>query len=374
MTSTRESIRQLLKPLQRARPRTPFWNIPAHRAPTLTLYRNLLKEAPTDAICFRIRMLWKRNRNLTSVEQTQNALRQGYKYLDIFHRANAGDAHLQDVLRRYSRLIDVRCEKEYWKYLLTKELVWRAKLRYRPILTGASFSPSPYHKPLPRMINQPVKLSQMIRWRIQAHLRRNERHQAYLETIADIRNECRTEAEVSRLLPPPVRDKTVFAGYYGEWTDVYKGQLSLISKAYDRANERAKTPFPQALLKQLKEARRERIRNKTKERVREIRGETTRSLGRRLRQRPPAHVLNQMTPEQRRLDEFARHPSEVGYTAIAKQRLGRGFKNPDAWMVEESREKKAELDAIAEAIRQQNKLKREADDRSISQDKSTMPP
>lgn len=51
MTSTRESIRQLLKPLQRARPRTPFWNIPAHRLPTLHLYKNLLQNAPTDAVC-----------------------------------------------------------------------------------------------------------------------------------------------------------------------------------------------------------------------------------------------------------------------------------------------------------------------------------
>lgn len=112
----------------------------------------------------------------------------------------------------------------------------------------------------------------------------------------------------------------------------------------------------------MKEARRERIRNKTKERAREIRGEMTRSLCRRLRQGPPAHVLSHMSPEQQRLDQFARHPSEVGYTALAKLRLGRGLRNPEAWAVEESRGKEAELDEIAAAIRRQNESKRASED------------
>jgi len=96
--------------------------------------------------------------------------------------------------------------------------VWRAKLRYRPILTGAAFSPSIYHKPLPRMIYQPVKLSQMIRYRIEAHARRNERHQTYLRTIADIRCDCNAEAEAIKALSPSQRRDTVFAGYYDEWS------------------------------------------------------------------------------------------------------------------------------------------------------------
>lgn len=45
------------------------------------------------------------------------------QYLDIFTRANAGDSRLQALLTRYSRLIDIRCEKEYWNYLAAKELV-----------------------------------------------------------------------------------------------------------------------------------------------------------------------------------------------------------------------------------------------------------
>jgi len=46
-----------------------------------------------------------------------------FQYLETFKRAKAGDAYLQSILMRYSRLIDVRCEKEYWDYLLAKDLV-----------------------------------------------------------------------------------------------------------------------------------------------------------------------------------------------------------------------------------------------------------
>jgi len=52
LASTRDSIRQHLKPLRRVRPRTPFWKISAHRVPTLQLYKRLLKHAPTDAVRF----------------------------------------------------------------------------------------------------------------------------------------------------------------------------------------------------------------------------------------------------------------------------------------------------------------------------------
>ena len=55
----------------------------------------------------------------------------------------------------------------------------------------------------------------------------------------------------------------------------------------------------------------------------------------------------------------------MGYTALAKQRLGRGLVNPDAWIVEESRGKEAELDSIAAVIRRQNESKRALEMMSI---------
>ncbi|KXN84901.1 hypothetical protein AN958_11927 [Leucoagaricus sp. SymC.cos] len=379
MTLTRESIRQLLKPLQRVRPRTPFWNIPAHRVPTLRLYKNLLQEAPTNAIRFRIRLLWRENKSLTSIERTRNALRQGYKFLDIFQRANNGDTHLQKLLRRYSRLIDVRCEKEYWDHLVRKELVWRAKLRYRPIVTGGYFSSSIFHKPLPRMIHQPTRLSQMIHWRYQAYERRIQRHQSYFDILSDLRHESRLQKAFAK--PGSSSD----LGGYPDWVSpnfctklqasgtekAYKNELDVMQEHFDRGTARARTPFSPELLDQLKTARKERVLNKTRERNRELRGEMTRSLLKRLRKGPPAHILHRMSPRDRYWDQIARHPSEVGFTAMVKRKLGYGFKNPDAWIVEESRDKKAALDAISAQILEQNRMNRRSMDARL-QDDSTL--
>ncbi|KAF7768248.1 hypothetical protein Agabi119p4_7491 [Agaricus bisporus var. burnettii] len=317
---------------------------------------NLLKHAPTDAIYWRIQLFWKENKHLTSIEETRRALHQGYKYLDIFQRARQGDERMRALLQRYSNLINARCKKEYWQYLARKELVWRAKLRFRPIVTGAYFPPSVFHKPLPRMVNQPTKLSQMIRWRYEVVERRVQRQQAYIETINDIKADCRAEEALQDRVPT-LRGKGLFGGHEQDWTTPYKRELDSIQAAYDRGNLRAQTPFPQSLLTQLKQARRERILNKTKERLRELRGEQTPSLLKKLRQGPPARILKNMSSRQRYLDKVARHPSEVGMVARAKRELRRGMKNAKAYLVEDSLDKKKELDAIAEEIRRGN-LKR----------------
>lgn len=127
---------------------------------------------------------------------------------------------------------------------------------------------------------------------------------------------------------------------------------------FDRGALRAKTPFPQSLLDQLKTARTERVLNKTRERRRELRGEITPSLLKKLRKGPPAHILSRMSPTRRLLDKVARSPSEVGFVAIAKKKLGRKMKNPLAALVEESPEKKIELDTIAQGIHNRNRLRR----------------
>jgi len=63
----------------------------------------------------------KSNTSITLVLTSAHIL--FFQYLEIFKRAKAGDAYLPSILMRYSRLIDVRCEKEYWDYLLVKDLV-----------------------------------------------------------------------------------------------------------------------------------------------------------------------------------------------------------------------------------------------------------
>lgn len=47
----RARIAQLISPLRRIRPRVPFWELAAHRIPTLwSLYRGLVRNAPGEEI------------------------------------------------------------------------------------------------------------------------------------------------------------------------------------------------------------------------------------------------------------------------------------------------------------------------------------
>ena len=83
----------------------------------------------------------------------------------------------------------------------------------------------------------------------------------------------------------------------------------------------------------MKEARREKIRNKTRERERERRGEVFKAVRERQAKGPPAHVLARMSPERRRLDKVVRSLSEVGYVAMVKKKLGFRLKDDETWRV-----------------------------------------
>lgn len=90
-------------------------------------------------------------------------------------------------------------------------------------------------------------------------------------------------------------------------------------------------PLSPEMLGILKEARQERIRNKTQEKERGRKGEFSARLRRRLRQGPPAHVLMQMTDAQKRRDKAVRGVSEVGYIGMVKSRAGWKMRNPNLW-------------------------------------------
>jgi methyl coenzyme M reductase gamma subunit len=112
-------------------------------------------------------------------------------------------------------------------------------------------------------------------------------------------------------------------------------------------------------LKAVANARREKFTNKRRERNREKRGEILRRTIKRRNQGPPAHVLQNMTQEQREMDRISRSVSEVGYVAMVKRRLGWKLKNPEAWKVEiGSPENQQDLDQMTEAIRQENLRRR----------------
>ena len=85
--------------------------------------------------------------------------------------------------------------------------------------------------------------------------------------------------------------------------------MKSISTSFDLERKRQLSPYPPEMLAAIKEARREKIRNKTREREREARGEMTTRLARAMRQRPPPHVIARMSPRERRLDAIARGAS-----------------------------------------------------------------
>ncbi|KAJ3501908.1 hypothetical protein NMY22_g18765 [Coprinellus aureogranulatus] len=120
----RAELSKLFSGLRRVRSRTPFFLLPAHRIPTLWgLYRGLRREAPSNEIRWRVRKVFERYRHSTGTEKTIQLLRQGYKYLEAFKKARTGDAHMQEVLARYSRLIAAKRWKEKWKQVLREEIV-----------------------------------------------------------------------------------------------------------------------------------------------------------------------------------------------------------------------------------------------------------
>ena len=47
----RAELAKLVSPLKRIRPRVPFRKLAAHRIPTLSLYRGLLRNATTEDVC-----------------------------------------------------------------------------------------------------------------------------------------------------------------------------------------------------------------------------------------------------------------------------------------------------------------------------------
>ena len=139
----RTRIAAALSSLRRTTPRVPFWQLSAHRLPTLwTLYRGLLRDAPSDIVRRKITWEFKKRKNLTSPAETKEALVMAHRvrrallhiaisesesmfvqWRDIFAKANAGDEHLQAVLARYTLMLEAHAEKIRFQNMVRSELV-----------------------------------------------------------------------------------------------------------------------------------------------------------------------------------------------------------------------------------------------------------
>ncbi|KAG5730963.1 hypothetical protein E4T56_gene7142 [Termitomyces sp. T112] len=342
----RANLARFISPLRRVRPRVPFFQLAAHRIPTLwSLYRGLLKEAPTEEIRQRVRFEFRKNRHLTGTDATKRGLERGYKYLDSFQKANAGDEHHQASLQSYSRLLSKRNEKAYWFSLADKERAWRIKLANRPIMTGGLLRPSYVNRPLPRLKPQPEHITGMILKRRMARERRIETLVDIQEYIQDLMFEARLETGAAELAGKAGAVDSVYASHLEEWMEPFKVQQKMIQETFDRDQRRCHEPYSQEMLDAIKAARREKIANKTRELQRERRGEILRRTILRQRKGPPPHVLALLTPEQRKMDKVVRNVSEVGYVAKIKRKLGFKLRNPRAWEAElGSRKDKKRLD------------------------------
>ncbi len=135
--------------------------------------------------------------------------------------------------------------------------------------------------------------------------------------------------------------------------------MKSLSTSFERDRDRQVSPYPPDMLAAIKEARREKIRNKTRERERWRRGEVTNRLRRLMNKGPPPHVLSRMSEEQRRMDRIARSPSEVGYVAQVKRQLGHKLRDDETWRVELGKpEDQGSLNRMEEEIERENARRR----------------
>ncbi|KAF5392523.1 hypothetical protein D9757_002195 [Collybiopsis confluens] len=353
--------------LRRIRPRVPFFRLAAHRIPTLWgLYRGLLWTAPTANIQHYIRLWFRQSRHLTGTENTIRDLRKGYKWLASFERAQSGDVKTQAILLRYDRILGVRAEKGHWRRLVLDEVEWQRRLKNRPILTGGLVHPTYYNPPLPRMKPQPMVISRIIAARMKQRLRRFTR----IEKLAEMRDMVRREQVMEQALLKETGGKfePVFEGK-NDWNALVAQTAKKIYDDVLATSSRNLRPFPQKLLDQVREARRNKIVNKTKERERERQGEILRITRKRWRKNLTPHLLATL-PEKQKQEELIvqRSIAEVGYVGLLKKRKGWGLKDPKPsvegkkWSVEDAEwiglhEREAAMKALI-AVEEANERKR----------------
>ncbi|KAJ7691762.1 hypothetical protein B0H17DRAFT_1285526 [Mycena rosella] len=266
--------------------------------------------------------IFSANISTLRVPKRQKQLLKGYKWLEAFKKSHEGDEKQRAILDRYSRLIAAKVEKEYWKELARKEAAWQARLRSRPILTGSIIKPTLYNPPLPRMKPQPIAISRIIATRMKTRERRYERLDRLAEELDDLQREESFEEHAIQL----VGEHNIERVYSGEaasgWLHPVHEAMREMYALLDRDNARSQTPISPELQEMVRAARREKVANKTRERMRERRGEILPRTLKRARKGPPAHVLVHMTPQERHADRVVRGVGEVGYVGMVKRRMG----------------------------------------------------
>ncbi|KAG7444273.1 uncharacterized protein BT62DRAFT_900050 [Guyanagaster necrorhizus] len=361
----RANLASSISSLRRVRPNRPFWELPAHRIPTLRLFRHLLRSADHAQIRFSVGLHFRLNQHKTGTEQATAALRSGYKWLKAFKSARSGDIKSQEILRRYDSLVAVKRKKAV---LEREELEVLNRMRNRPMLTGGLMFPTLWHPALPRMKPQPIKISRMIAKR----KRKYENRQVLLLRLKEHLRYAKSEVALEEGLG--VSDSE-YGGSVREWSHEIGLALDKNQVYFDRMLARANGTVPQQLFERVIQARRNKIANKTRERERERKGEVLMATLRRSRKGPPANVLARMTPQQRKDDRVSRGGiGEIGYLGKVKARIGWRLSRKDEetrttedgrteiWSIEDGAwidvETEKKLQGIAEELEQENERRR----------------
>ncbi|KAI1794940.1 hypothetical protein LXA43DRAFT_1112778 [Ganoderma leucocontextum] len=357
----RARIATLLAPLRPTQFRAPLTRLKAHRIPTLwTLYRGIMRDAPDEVIRSSMRAFFRVRKNMRVQGDVVRELRKAHKWWDIFRKARAGDQHFAAVCARYSRMLDgarLQCRAEA---VYEEELDWYERMRTRPIMTGGYLRPSLFHKALPRLIPQPLHITGMITSRRKARERRMGRFDTIQEYARLLNTEFKFEDTLVKAAEKEGQSiERVFTEDTAGWRQPLDGLMKSLSESFERERARQQSPYPPEMLTAIKEARREKIRNKTRERERWRRGEVTNRLRKLMNKGPPPYVLSRMTEVQRRMDRIARSPSEVGYAAQVKRQLGHKLKDDETWRVELGKPgDQAALDKMMEEIEAENARRR----------------
>ncbi|KAI6015081.1 hypothetical protein F5J12DRAFT_717170, partial [Pisolithus orientalis] len=225
---------------------------------------------------------------------------------------------------------------------------------------GSFIRQSLCNKLLSRIIPQPEHIGGMIRRRRKARERRLEVKDELRGWMDDLKRECRFElAAVGR-------------GHYKREGEYYgSAQTGWRTFTFTRAHtitaspsneERFREPYSPEMLRAARRARQRRVANKTRERDREARGLYLELTITRMRQGPPAHVLAKMTPEQRKFYRIGLGPSEGGYAAAVKLKLGMKLRKPNLSKLEGGRtENQATLRAKENDIMAENERRQRSD-------------
>ncbi|TFY79809.1 hypothetical protein EWM64_g4203 [Hericium alpestre] len=337
----RQKFSKIISSVRAVLPKVPFWTLRAHRLPTLwTLYRGLLRHAGNDDVRWRIGKVFRRYRHDTSPGTVRSRLAQYHNWLERFELASAGDMHMKAILARYGQMIAARRDKERFKAMLRDEIVrlsslphnylsqgrvqkWQDRLANRPIVTGAYFRPSHSNPPLPRLVPQPVPLSMIIRNRRRARAQRGERRNELQGALEDLRTEAQFEEELLRQSQNSDSGKfePEFSGpNLGNWQAPIKEKMKDIAEAFERDTRRANMPFPELMLKQIKEARKERHLNHQRELQRELKGEVLKATLRRRKLGFPAHVTEKWGKEKlKKMLSLRRRLKPVGLSREEQQ-------------------------------------------------------